>query len=154
MSRDEHRGQRPSWTCVADDLPWPCDLARKLLVAAYPDPATLTAILGRLMITAAEELHASEPTQLYQRFLAWTMARGECCRVCGRRNHAVVPGLPPRLFPCRAAFPADGLDRQPTPCDVGWPLAENIAVLTSLMPPGVVTIGNTAAPVRCPRSDR
>ena len=97
----EHRVQRPEWTCAADGLPWPCEAARKLLTGAFDDPAALVLSLAGLMAQAADELGVEDPASLYRRFLGWTMAPGEVCRVCGSRRHALVAGVLRRLLPCR-----------------------------------------------------
>jgi hypothetical protein len=35
-----------------------------------------------------------------RRFVRWTLPSGTHCRVCGKRDHDVLPRFPPRLFPC------------------------------------------------------
>jgi hypothetical protein len=66
----------------------------------YCDRAVLTALLGKLMARAADELGLADPTDLYRRFLAWTIDVDARCGACGKANHTVVARLPPRLLPC------------------------------------------------------
>lgn len=61
--------------------------------------ALLTLITGIVLATARNLGLPSEAT-LYHRFVGWTLGRDRTCRVCGSRRHDVLPGLPPRLFPC------------------------------------------------------
>lgn len=100
------------WTCAIDGAQWPCTPARLALTAAYGrGSAELAAHLAALMAIAEQELVTLDRAGLYRRFLAWTRADGELCRVCGRRGHAVLPGLPPRLVPCeevRELMPTGG----------------------------------------------
>lgn len=97
----EHQVRRPQWLCATDGEEWPCDGARKLLKEAYrADPGALVRYLAHFMVQAAADLELHKPSTLYRRFMGWTLSSGEACRVCGRPNHTVVAGLPPRLFPC------------------------------------------------------
>jgi hypothetical protein len=96
----DHRVRRPEWRCRTDGEEWPCEGARKLLADAYPDREALVRHMAHLMAQAAEDLGIPAPATLYRRFLGWTRDRSESCRACGRSSHAVVPGLPSRLFPC------------------------------------------------------
>jgi hypothetical protein len=95
-----HRVERSAWRCAVDGAHWPCQPAKQQLIEAYRDRAVLAALLGKLMARAADELGVADPTDLYRRFLAWTTDVGEPCRICGKANHTVVVGLPPRLVPC------------------------------------------------------
>jgi hypothetical protein len=97
----EHQVRHPEWLCGTDGMEWPCDGARKLLAEAYQsDPDALTRYLAYFMVQAATDLGVASPAVLYRRFLGWTLARGEVCRVCGKAGHTVVAGLPPSVFPC------------------------------------------------------
>jgi hypothetical protein len=97
----EHQVRRPEWLCGTDGGEWPCGGARKLLAEAYRDmPDALARYLAHFMDQAATDLGLSTPSVLYRRFLGCTLHPDEACRVCGRSGHTVVPGLPPRLFPC------------------------------------------------------
>lgn len=95
-----HRATRPAWRCVVDGMDWPCAPAKQQLIEVYDDRAALTALLGSLMARAADDLGVADPTDLYARFLAWTMSPTEACRTCGRARHATAAELPPRLVPC------------------------------------------------------
>ena len=68
---------------------------------------------AQLMAQAADDLRVPNPSALYPRFLGWALGRNEVCRVCGKANHTVVAGLPPRLFPCDALWQV--MDRQEAP---------------------------------------
>lgn len=99
MSAD-HRAQRPQWTCRAGCGAWPCPTARKLFADLDPGAAAgLTAHMLRLMVTAAHDLGVHDASSLYRRFVTWTLEPGRACRACGRLDHDVAPGVPPRLVP-------------------------------------------------------
>jgi hypothetical protein len=53
-----------------------------------------------LMLTATNHIQTPAPATLYHRFVRWTLPKATTCRVCGKRGHDVLPGFPPRLFPC------------------------------------------------------
>lgn len=71
MSGDDHPASRPSWLCAADGRPWPCDPAREQL-AAEMSGTDLTLWMATLMIAAAREDPSTPPSELYERFIAWT----------------------------------------------------------------------------------
>lgn len=97
----EHRVERPQWTCGIDGQDWPCELARKQLTEIHrAEPEILTRLTAMLAMIAAVDLGISSPAFLYRRFVAWTLDSTTRCRVCDRRGHDVLPGLPPRVFPC------------------------------------------------------
>ena len=103
---NDHQPSRPDWSCDTCSRPWPCELVRKTLTEAYQhDTDTLTAYLVRLTGPAARDLGVPSEATLYHRFVAWTLHREHACRVCGRRDHDVLPGLPPRHFPCNKIHP-------------------------------------------------
>jgi hypothetical protein len=85
----DHRVSRPTWTCISDGADWPCEPARQQLVEAYQDRAALATLLGMLMARAADELGVADPTDLYRRFLTWTI---DATKLAGS---AVVSGTPP-----------------------------------------------------------
>jgi hypothetical protein len=58
-----------------------------------------------LQAAAALDLAIHEPASLYRRFVLWTSDEPGQCRRCGRSGHQALPGLPPRLFPCRLRRP-------------------------------------------------
>jgi hypothetical protein len=97
----EHRPVRPEWQCVTCNAEWPCDIARKLLGEVYQDEAAELArhMAGR-MAHAADELGFADPAKLYKRFVGWTLAKDQACRVCGKPGHDFLPVIPPRLVPC------------------------------------------------------
>jgi hypothetical protein len=84
---------------MVDGDDWPCELARKTLVEYHTDQQALTRQLVHLMSLAADDLRVG-PARLCRRFMTWTLPNGMACRVCGRPGHDVLPGAPPRLFPC------------------------------------------------------
>jgi hypothetical protein len=74
---------------------------RKLLREAYRSELDgLVIHMSRPLAWAAEELDPANPTRLYRRFVGWTFASGQVCRVCGKPRHDYTPGVPPRLIPC------------------------------------------------------
>jgi hypothetical protein len=98
-----HTPIRPSWTCRSCGHPWPCIAANAELTAAHSqvgDQDALARHLAWLAIQAAADLGIPSPAALYHRFVGWTLHPDRACRVCGKPNHDVIPGLPPRLFPC------------------------------------------------------
>lgn len=98
---NEHQPYRPGWSCRTCRLQWPCEPARMTFREAYRhDPDGLTAHLLRLTGPAARDLGLPSEATLYHRFVGWTLHRDRTCRICGSRRHDVLPGLPPRLFPC------------------------------------------------------
>jgi hypothetical protein len=102
-SGGDHRAERPQWTCEMDGEPWPCELARKALAEAYQaDQQALSLLMAWLLEQATTDLALAEPARLYGRFLRWTLAPGQLCRVCGSRGHDMLAGVPPRLIPCNS----------------------------------------------------
>jgi hypothetical protein len=67
------------------------------------DRDALARHMAWLMSVAAVELRCSDPTRLYQRFLGWALPKDQLCRLCGKRGHDAIPGVPPRLIPCEIA---------------------------------------------------
>jgi hypothetical protein len=97
---DLHKPARPSWVCLEDNEPWPCELVRKQLGDIFlGNEGRLSAHMAWLMNAAARDLGLSDPSKLYRRFVRWTAGDRMCGR-CGRPGHQALPGLPPRLFPC------------------------------------------------------
>src|SRR5262245_41293629 len=83
-----HRAVRPQWTCARDGYPWPCLDARRAMRATFGDDYSgLQRHLVRLLIVAEGELVGVPLRDLYRRFVAWALAPGEKCRVCGSPNH-------------------------------------------------------------------
>lgn len=97
---DGHTPKRPLWTCQLCGDAWPCRVVRKVLAEAHADPETLARRMLSLAEWAAGDLGMPSPALLYRRFVAWTLDKDHCCRVCGKRGHDVLPGVPPRYFPC------------------------------------------------------
>lgn len=95
-----HRVARPAWRCAIDGTDWPCAPAKQQLIEGCDDPAAVVTLLCALMSRAADDLGVADPTDLYDRFVAWTISPTEACRACGRLRHAAAAGLPPRLVPC------------------------------------------------------
>lgn len=76
-------------------------MARKLLVEAHrANPSALTVLMAWLTEPASHDLGLGTPAALFRRFVGWTLSPATRCRVCSSRAHDVLPGLPPRLFPC------------------------------------------------------
>jgi hypothetical protein len=104
MTDQAHRPRRPEWTCVVDGENWPCATARRLMSEPHPDdPGKLALQMAQIMICAAEDLVPANPASLYKRFVAWTLPKGERCRVCQKRGHRFLLGIPPRMIPCPGA---------------------------------------------------
>jgi hypothetical protein len=78
---------------------WPCRAARTALTEAVTSDVLIERLLW-LMATAEVDLKVA-PAHLYRRFVGWNFPDGTACRVCGRAGHDVLPGQPPRLFPCK-----------------------------------------------------
>jgi hypothetical protein len=78
-SRDpEHTPRRPTWTCRACQLDWPCDTAKAALREEYRlDPLALFVYLGMTLQEAAQDLYklnpnpGPDPVELHARFMAW-----------------------------------------------------------------------------------
>jgi hypothetical protein len=102
VSDARHRPARPGWRCQVDGDEWPCRLARKALTAAFVgNEAGLSYHVARLQIAAAEDLAVADPAGLYGRFVRWTEPTQITCGRCEKTRHRALPGLPPRLFPCK-----------------------------------------------------
>ncbi|WP_428962850.1 hypothetical protein [Micromonospora fluostatini] len=74
-----HRPMRPLWRCSACRLPWPCEPARRGLLAAYPGRRdALLRHLVSLKVEAQTTLtrlgSPPTPAQLDERFVAWARA--------------------------------------------------------------------------------
>jgi hypothetical protein len=101
---DRHGPERPGWTCRVDGQDWPCGEARTRLTAMFATcPDVLTGHMLHLMVAAARDLNLPNESQLYWRFVTWTLPAGVRCRVCGSRGHDLLPGFPPRLTPWHKA---------------------------------------------------
>ncbi|MEJ3742977.1 flavin reductase [Actinomycetes bacterium KLBMP 9797] len=73
MDTGEHTPVRPSWTCTACEEDWPCVPAREKLCAEYGDQkVNLAVYMATQLGHAAADLTEATPTQLYERFIAWT----------------------------------------------------------------------------------
>jgi hypothetical protein len=96
-----HVPERPSWRCHDDSDPWPCELARRQLSETFLDnESALVAHLARLMDVAVRDLGLSDPAVLYRRFVRWAEPGVIRCGRCDSPRHRLLPGVPPRLFPC------------------------------------------------------
>ena len=77
----EHIGTRPSWSCRACALPWPCGSAKEILLDEFRNyPSMLRIYMSGQMEDAIEDLTARgghPPPDLYERFLSWIKARPE-----------------------------------------------------------------------------
>ena len=67
----EHIAERPSWDCLSCGNPWPCDPARELLATEMG--AVQLAMYGWTNLEeAAQDMPTILPSELFDRFLAWT----------------------------------------------------------------------------------
>lgn len=97
----DHHPTRPLWQCCSCRTDWPCQSVTGLVAALSAiDREQFAGRMTRLMSVAADELGPVSPARLYRRFVGWVLEEGHRCRVCEKRGHDVLPGLPPRLFPC------------------------------------------------------
>lgn len=97
-----HRVIRPLWMCAVDGQAWPCAPARTMILDLCGGRGTATQRhMAQLMAQTEAEIGVLDTGALYRRFVAWALAPGERCRVCESTQHAVIPGIPPRLVPCR-----------------------------------------------------
>lgn len=71
MTTTEHIAERPSWHCLIDGKPWPCDAARKAL-ASEMDPVQLAMYAWANLEEAAGDLPGMPVGEAFDRFLAWT----------------------------------------------------------------------------------
>jgi rRNA maturation protein Nop10 len=76
------------------------------------DSVGLSTLMAYLMGLAASDLNQPDPTRLYRRFVGWTLDDRDRCPACGRRGHAPVPGVPPRLCPCDKLYEAGSTDAE------------------------------------------
>ncbi|WP_199736478.1 hypothetical protein [Micromonospora sp. HM5-17] len=74
----EHTPRRPTWTCRACHLDWPCPTAKDALRQEYQrDPLALFVYLGMTLQEAAHDLYTlnpnpgPDPVELHARFMAW-----------------------------------------------------------------------------------
>jgi hypothetical protein len=84
VSGGEHVAARPSWDCGRCGKPWPCDLAREQF-AAEMTRTELAVMMSVDMVEAARDDDAIMPSELFDRFLAWTRivpASPSKCSVC------------------------------------------------------------------------
>jgi hypothetical protein len=66
----EHLPGKPSWDCLVDGQPWPCDPAREAMARSM-GPTTLLTYLQVAFGEAAEDLPTTPAGELYERFLSW-----------------------------------------------------------------------------------
>ncbi|PTA43725.1 flavin reductase [Micromonospora sp. RP3T] len=72
-----HVARRPAWHCDTCDQSWPCDAARRTLLAEYGDDRLALAVyLAALQAEAAGQLVGEDPLTLRARFLGWTRRGG------------------------------------------------------------------------------
>jgi hypothetical protein len=67
----EHSAARPAWDCASCGRPWPCDPAREQL-AVELGGTYLTLFLALDLVDAARDNPRIPPSELYERFIAWT----------------------------------------------------------------------------------
>jgi len=72
MSEFEHAPLRPSWLCVVDGKPWPCDLA--LARMAGEDRYSRAIFMSMMLDQAAQDMPTATPAELFERFVAPTRA--------------------------------------------------------------------------------
>ena len=67
-----HIPLQPTWNCCGCGERWPCESARRRLLAAYADaPVSLRVVMGLRLVDAAENLHDVSGEALYERFVGW-----------------------------------------------------------------------------------
>ena len=78
----EHLPARPSWQCRACGHPWPCERAKKALLAEYQDrPVELSLYQSACLHAAIDDLRALTVAKadgcadVFDRFLGWTRRR-------------------------------------------------------------------------------
>lgn len=67
----DHIPDRPSWDCRACTRDWPCDPAREHLAAELP-PVQLGVYAAVTLGEAVQDMPATPPAELYDRFIGWT----------------------------------------------------------------------------------
>jgi hypothetical protein len=70
MTDVEHTPLRPSWLCDADGEPWPCDAAREAM--AGEDCISRAFFMVLMLNDAAGDMPGATPSELFERFVAWT----------------------------------------------------------------------------------
>jgi hypothetical protein len=67
-----HLAARPSWTCLACGIPWPCRSRRRELIAEFDGArVSLSLFLAGCFVQAAREQPHVAAGLLYARFLGW-----------------------------------------------------------------------------------
>jgi hypothetical protein len=68
-----HTPARPAWDCAKCGAAWPCSPARVELSEEYGNQrVNLAVYMATQLGHAAGDLTGATPTQLYERFIAWT----------------------------------------------------------------------------------
>lgn len=70
---DSHTPQRPPWTCRRCGVPYPCPAGRDRLVAVYGLTPRLSRHAYSLLEMAVRDRSDLSVTELYSRFVAWTL---------------------------------------------------------------------------------
>jgi hypothetical protein len=69
---DLHIPHRPSWRCRVDATPWPCETARRQLLAEYDGARiSLHLYLAANLVEASGHLPDVPSGQLWERFIGW-----------------------------------------------------------------------------------
>jgi hypothetical protein len=66
-----HNAVKPAWDCEDCGTPWPCDPARIWFRETY-SPAMVGRMLNEMSVRAARDTNMP-PSELYERFVAWTL---------------------------------------------------------------------------------
>lgn len=75
LADTSHQPRRPLWTCDGchGDTPWPCPPARVRLAETFVgDRVGMAMYLSALLTAALTEMPRTPPTELFERFVAWT----------------------------------------------------------------------------------
>lgn len=71
----EHLPVQPSWICAHDGDPWPCERARKQLLAETASPTELAITMWAYLDDYVAD-HAKAVEGAFVRFLGWTRPEG------------------------------------------------------------------------------
>jgi hypothetical protein len=67
-----HTPTRPQWGCAGCAQEWPCESARRRLLATFQGaPVSLSLLLAARLAAAAEDLRQEPAGLLHRRFVGW-----------------------------------------------------------------------------------
>lgn len=70
----EHVPDQPSWNCRVDGLPWPCEQARKEMLATHSE-TELAIHLWTMFEDAVQDLAGMGVKETIERFITWPRRR-------------------------------------------------------------------------------